>query len=177
MDNILINVRQLKEKMQQIITSYTASLKILPQLGAEFEGRYWASCVETYLEKVKVDYQKYQAQAQKAEMCGKAVTLMADTILKAAGMAPMPLPNPQLIGVWISQSGKIALTLAGDLPQPPGEVLVTYEEFLEIAQRLKNGLLQGTIVPISEDDVPGLVYMFAVTWKLFADLIQRCVQS
>ncbi len=165
MDNLLNEVHQLREKMQGILPAYTTSLKGLPQLGEEFEGRFWASCIETYLGKIKPEYQKYQAQAKKAELWGESVTLMADIFLKAGGMEPMPLPNSLRIGVSISPSGEIALTLADDPHKPRDAVLVTYEEFLAIAQRLKESLLKGTIVPTSEDEIPKLIYNLASSKK------------
>lgn len=161
LDNLLDEVRQLKERMKGILPSYTASLKGLSQLADEFECRFWASCVETYLEKIKADYQKYQAQAQKVDLMGKFMTRGMNTALKTGGMEPMPLPNSLRIGMCVYPSGKTALTLMDDSNQPPDAVLVTYEEFLAIAQRLKNELLEGTIVPTSEDEIPGLVYTLA----------------
>ncbi len=165
MDNLLNEVHQLREKMQGILPAYTTSLKGLLQLGEEFEGRFWASCIETYLGKIKANYQKYQAQAQKVDLMGKFMTMGMNIALKTGGKEPMPLPNSLQIGVSISPSGEIEPTLTDDPNKPPDAVLVTYEEFLAIAQRLKESLLKGTIVPTSEDEIPKLIYNLASSKK------------
>jgi len=165
LDNFLGEIRELKERVKAIFPSYTALLKETSQLPEGFEYRFWASCAEALLEKIKVDYQKYQAQAQKADLWGKSVTLMADIVLKAGGMEPMPLPNSLRIGVSIHPSGKIEPALMDDLNKLPDAILVTYEEFLAIAQRLKDKLLNGTIVPTSEDEIPELIHNLALSKK------------
>ena len=58
-------------------------------------------------------------------------------------------------------SGKIDPALIDDPNKPPDAILVTCEEFLAIAQRLKDRLLKGTIVPNSEDEIPELIYNLA----------------
>jgi hypothetical protein len=137
-------------------------VKEISRLSEEFECRFWASGVEALVQKVKADYQKYQARVQEAELWGKSVTLMADIVLKAGGMEPIPLPNSLRLGVSISQSGKIVPTLMDDPNRQPDVVIVTYEKFLAIAQRLKDELLKGTIVPTGEDEIPKLVYNLAL---------------
>ena len=41
-------------------------------------------------------------------------------------------------------------------------IIVTYEKFVAIAQRLKDELLKGTIVPTSEDEIPMLIHTLAL---------------
>jgi hypothetical protein len=165
LNDLLNEVCQLGEKMKAILPLYTTSLKELSRLPEEFECRFWASCVEALLEKVGADYQRYQAQAQKADLWGKSVTLMADIILKAGGMEPIPLPNSLRLGVSIYPSGKIEPALMDDPNKPPDAVLVTYEKFAAIAQRLKGDLLKGIIVPKSENEIPKLIYVELVKGK------------
>lgn len=165
LDNLLDEIRELKERMKGILPSYTALLKETSQLPEGFEYRFWASRVEALLEKVKADYQKYQAQAQKVDLWGKSVTLMVDIVLKAGGKEPMPLPNSLWTGVSIHPSGKIEPALMDDPNRLPDAILVTYEEFLAIAQRLKDKLLKGAIVPTSEDEIPKLIYGLAAEQK------------
>jgi hypothetical protein len=161
LDSFLGETHQLKERMKAILPSYTASLKQLSQLPNEFEHKFWVSCVEALLEKVKADYQKYQAQAQKADLWGKFMTLGVDIVLKAGGREPIPLPDSLRVGVSIYPSSKIEPALMGD-PNRQGAILVTYEEFTAIAQRLKDELLKGTTVPKSEDEIPGLIHTLAL---------------
>jgi len=161
LDNLPDEVRQLKERVKAILPSYTALLKEASQLPERFEYRFWASCVEALLEKVKADYQKYQAQAQKVDLMGKLMSMGMNIALKIGGMEPMPLPNSLRLGVSIYPSGKIEPALMDDPNKLPDAILVTYEEFVGIAQRLKDKLLNGTIVPTSEDEILELMYIEA----------------
>ena len=161
LDDLLNEVRQLKEKIKAILPSYTALLKEVPQLPEGFEYRFWASCVEALLEKIKADYQKYHAQAQKVDLMGKLMTMGMNIALKTGGMEPVPPPSSLRVGLSIHPSGKIEPTLMDD-PNRQGAILVTYEEFTAIAQRLKDELLKGTPVPRSEDEIPGLIHTLAL---------------
>jgi len=165
LDDLLDEVRQLRDRMKGILPSYTALLKEVSQLPEGFEYRFWASCVEALLEKVKVDYQKYQAQVQKADLWGKSVTLMADIVLKAGGMEPMPLLNSLRIGVSIHPSGKIEPALFDDTNRQPDAIFVTFDQFEVITQRLKSKLLKGTVMPANEGEIPKLVYSLAAEQK------------
>ena len=161
LNDLLSEVRQLKERIKAILPSYTALLREVSHLPQQFEGIFWASCVEALLEKVRADYQAYQARAQKADLWGKFMTVGVDIILKAGGMEPVPLLNSLRLGVSISPSGKIVPTLMDDPNRQPDAVIVTYEEFVAVAQRLKDELLKGTRVPSSEDEIPRLIHSFA----------------
>jgi hypothetical protein len=158
LDDLLDEIRELEERMKGILPSYIASLRELSQLPDELERRFWASCVEALVGKVKADYQRYQAQAQKAELWGKSVTLVADIILKAGGMEPIPLPDSLRVGISMHPSGKIEPVLMGDMNKPPDTIIVTYEEFTAIGQRFQDRLLKGAIMPASEDEIPKLMY-------------------
>jgi len=159
--DLLNEGRQLKERIKAILPSYAASLKEMSRLPEEFEHRFWASCVEALLERVKADYQKYQARAQEANLLGNFMTMGMDIVFKAGGMEPIPLPDSLRVGVSIYPSGKIEPTLM-DEPNRQGAILVTYEEFTTIAQRLKDELLKGTTVPTSEDEIPRLIHTLAL---------------
>jgi hypothetical protein len=151
--------------MEQVLPSYLAGLERLSQLPEEFSHRFWASCLEALLAKVKSDYQKWQAQAQKADLLGKFMTLGVDVILKAGGMEPIAPPPSTRIGISISPSGKIEPALFDDPNRQPKVILITFEEFEAIAQRLKGEILKGAIVPTSEDEIPKLVYHFSSSKK------------
>jgi hypothetical protein len=144
--------------MEQIIPSYTGLLKDAAQLPDEFERQFWVSCVEALLEKLKSDYQKYQAMAQRADLLGKTITLMADVVLKAGGKEPIPLPDSLRIGISIYPSGRIEPALIDDPNKLLDAIVVTYDEFIAIVQRLKDKLLKGTIVPTSEVEIPKLLH-------------------
>jgi len=165
LNNFLGEVRELKERMEKVFPSYLASLEKTSQLPVEFERRWWASRFEALLEKVRADYQKYQAQAQKADFLGKFMTLGIDAVLKAGGMEPIPPPASLQVGISISLLGKIEPALVDNLNRQPDAIVITFEEFEAIALRLKGELLKGTIVPRSEDEIPKLVYGLATEKK------------
>lgn len=158
LDNLLGETRELKERIKEVLPSYTASLKELSSLPDEFERRFWASRVEALLQTVKADYENFRAKAQKADFLGKFVTLGIDIALKAGGMEPIAPPPPTQLGISVSPSGKIALDWVDNPYREPEAIFVTYEEFMAIAQRLEDKLLRGTIVPSSEDEIPRLIY-------------------
>jgi len=165
LDSLLGEIRQLKDRMGQVFPSYIALLKELSSLPEEFERRFWASRVEALLEKVKADYQKYQAQAQKADLLSKFMTLGIDIALKAGGMQPVALPPSPRIGISISPLSKIEPALLDDPYKPPNVILLTFEEFEAIAQRLKVELLKGTIVLADEGEIPRLIRGLALKKK------------
>lgn len=157
LDSLLDEIHELKERMARIFPSYTASLKELSQLPEEFERRFWASRVEALLQTIKADYQNLQAKGQKADLLSKFMTLGIDIALKAGGMQPVALPPSPHIGISISPSGKIEPALLDDPYKPPNVILLTFEEFEAITQRLKVELSKGTIVPTGEGEIPGLI--------------------
>ena len=159
--DILCVVGQLKERIKAILPSYTASLKELSQLPDEFERRFWASRVEALLQMVKADYENFRAKAQEVDFLAKFMTVGIDIVLKAGGMQPIAPPPPPQLGVTISSSGNIEPDWLDNPNREPGAIFVIYEEFMAIAQKLKDELLRGTIVPTSEDEIPTLVYNLA----------------
>jgi hypothetical protein len=158
-------VRELKGRMEQVLPSYLTGLERLSQLPEEFSHRFWASCLEALLAKVKSDYQKWQAQAQKADLLGKFMTLGVDVVLKAGGMEPIAPPSLPQLGVSISSSGKIEPDWMDNPHREPKAIFVTYDELMAIAQRVKDELLKGTVVPTSDEEIPKLVYHFASSKK------------
>jgi len=73
-------------------------------------------------------------------------------------------PSPR-IGISISPLGKIEPALLDDPYKPPNVILLTFEEFEAIAQRLKVELLKGTIVPADEGEIPRLIRGLALKKK------------
>ncbi len=89
------------------------------------------------------------------------MTLGVDIVLKAGGMGPTALPASLQVGISISQTGRIEPALIDDLNRQPDVILITFEKFEAIVQRLKGELLKGAIAPTSEDEIPKLVYDLA----------------
>lgn len=165
LDSLLGDIRELKERMGQVSPSYTILLKGLTQLPDEFECRFWASRLEALLQMVEADYDNFQAKAQRVDLVGKFMKIPLDMMLKARGMEPLPLPESLPLGISISPSGTIVPDWMDNPNREPGAIFVTYEEFVAIAQRLKDKLIKGPIVPSSEDEIPKIIYHFTSSKK------------
>lgn len=161
LDNLLVETRELKKRIRQVLPSYIASLKELASLPEEFERRFWVSHVEVLLQTVRAEYQGFEVRTRKVEFLGKFMTLGIDAALKAGGMQPISPPPPPQLGVFVSQSGKIEPDWMDNPYREPGAIFVTYEEFVAIARRLKDELPKGTIVPTGEEEIAGLLYGLA----------------
>jgi hypothetical protein len=141
--------------MRQILPSYITLLREVGSLPEEFERRFCASRVEALLQTVRTDYESFQAKARKVDFLGKFMTVGMDMVLKAGRMEPVAPPPSLQLGVSISSSGKIEPDWIGNPHREPEVIFVTYEEFMAIARKLKERLLKGTIVPASEEEIPG----------------------
>jgi len=162
LDSFLNETRELKERMKQTLPSYIASLKELSSLPQEFERRFWASRLKALVETVKTDYENLRAQAQKVDFVGKFMTLGIDVVLKAGGVQPIAPPSSLQLGVTISSSGKIGPDWLDNPDREPGAVFFAYEQFMTIIQELEQKLQKGVIEPTSEEEIPRLVYSFAL---------------
>jgi hypothetical protein len=143
LNNLLGEVGDLKQKMEQTLPSHTSLLIDIARLPDEFERRFWVSSAEALLKRVKADYDRYQINAQKAELLGKTFTLMADVVLKMRGMQMIPLPEPIQLGISISPSGKIEIDWLDNPDRGHEEIFIRYKEFVAITQMLKDRLLKG----------------------------------
>jgi len=162
LDSLLNEVRDLKERMEQILPSYTGLLKDAAQLPDEFERQFWVSRVEAFLHEVKDQYENLRAKAQQVDLWGKFMTLGIDIALRVRGMEPVPPAEPLRLGISISRSGKTEPDGIGNPNRETEAILVTYEEFAAIAQRLQDKLLKGTTVPTSEAEIPMLIHTLAL---------------
>jgi hypothetical protein len=70
----------------------------------------------------------------------------------------VPPPERSRLGISLSSRGKIGPDWIDNPNREPEAIFVTYEEFMAIAQRLEDKLLKGTIAPLSEDEIPRLIY-------------------
>lgn len=162
LDSLLIEVRQLKERIKVIFPSYTASLKEVSQIPEEFERRFWASCLDALAQKITDEYHEYEAQARMVDRASKLITLGMNFARWTGGIEPMPPPDSFRVAVSIYPSGKIEPALLDDPNKQPDSVITTFEKFMTIAQRLKEDLLKGTITLTSEAEIPELIYKLAV---------------
>lgn len=165
LNNLLRQLRELRETLPELRMPYTTALERVAQMPVEFERRWWSSRVDMLVQKLKVDYQKHQAQAGKVDLLTQFMTVAVDSVLKAGGMEPVPLPDSLRVGISISVLGKIEPALLDDSSPREGGVLVKFEEFEAIAQRLKEEILKGKIMPESEEEIPKLIHDYALRQK------------
>lgn len=162
LNSLLGEIRELKERMRQTFPSYTASLKELSSLPEEFERRFWAFRVEALLQVVKVEYESFQAKAQKVGSLGKYMTLGVDTVLKAGGMEPVALPGPLQLGITISPSRKIEPAILDEDFRQQDTTIVSMEGFEAIARRVQEQIIKGEVLPETDEEILRLVYQSAL---------------
>lgn len=165
LDNYLTKLRELKERLDKLIPPNKAALERLSHMPVEFDRRWWSSRVDVLIEKVKVDYQKYQAKAQEGDFYAKFMTVMLDVALEAGKMEPVPPPDSPRVGISISPSGKIEPDFIDDLQSPQGTVLVSLEDFEAIGRKIKGRISEGTITPKNEVEIPKLIHNYALSQK------------
>lgn len=158
LDNLLNQLRELRETLPELRLPYTTALERVAQMPVEFERRWWSSRVDMLVHKLKVDYQKYQAQAGQVDLLAQFMTVAADIALKAGGMEPVPPPDSLQVGISVSVLGKIEPALLDDSWPREGFVLLKFEEFEAIAQGLKEEILKGTVMPKNEEEIPKLLF-------------------
>jgi len=162
-------VRELKDRMEHLLPSYLAGLERLCQLPEEFNRRFWVSCLEALLAKVKTNYQKYQTQAQSADFMAKFATLTMDIALKAGGMEPVVPPESPRVGISLSPTGTIEPDLLNYPQRRPDAILLTLERFETVAQRLGGEIMKGTVVPENEGEIGKLIYDLALNPQILPE--------
>lgn len=158
MDKLLSEVRELRERMEELFPPYIASLQRLSQMPVEFHRRYWAAKIDSLVDKVKVEYDRYQAEIDRANLFGRLMTPLRDAALRAGRMEPIPPPTPMEGCISISGSGKIELTLRDAPLSQTDAVLLTFEEFRGVALKLRQMVMEGTVAPKGEDEIPRLIH-------------------
>jgi hypothetical protein len=157
LENLLIESQKLRENLENFFPSYVAALNRLSQVPTEFERRYWVSRLDLFLEKVSSDYKKYQAEVNKANFMGQFMGRAMDVMMQAGRLGPIsPLsPLEGCLAIW--PSGKIEPTYKGATSKQSEAVLVRFEEFEKLTQKLKDGILKGMVTLKSEDEIPNLI--------------------
>lgn len=161
LDNLLSEVHELRERMEDLFPPYISSLRRLSQVPMEFDRRSWASCIDSLILKVKGDYEKYQVARNKVDLVSKFMTAAADIALIAARKEPVPFPTAPEISISISPEGKIEPVVDDGTAPPVGVILLTFEEFQEVALKLRQMVMEGAVVPKGEDEIPRLIYTLA----------------
>ena len=157
LENLLIESQKLRENLENVFPSYVAALNRLSQVPLEFERRYLVSRVDLFLEKVRSDYEKYQAEVNKANFMGQFMGRAMDTMMRAGRLGSISLPSPieGCLAIW--PSGKIEPTYRGATSAQLEAVLVRFDDFEKLALKLKDEMLKGMITPKSEDEIPNLI--------------------
>lgn len=158
MNNLLSELRDLKEKMQQLMPQYKTALERVAQMPTKFERRWWLWCVETLLQRTKIDYRKYQDRTRQVEYNGDYFMPVMAAFLGVSGRGPTPPPR---FGISISVSGKIEPARLDRLTSEKGDVFLALEEFEAICQRLKEEIIKGAVMPAGEEEIPKLLLTLA----------------
>lgn len=162
LDNLLREVHALRESIEALFPAYIASLQRLSRVPGEFERRYWAAKIDPLVDRVKGEHDKYQAEVDQANLLGRLMTPLRDAMLRMGRMEPVPPPAPLESCVSISSSGKIELTLRDTPLSRADVVLLTFEEFREVALRLRQMVMEGTVAPKEEDEILKLIYTLSL---------------
>jgi len=157
LDKLPGEVRNLRERMETLFPQYIASLQRLSQMPVESEGRHWASEIDSLVDRMKTKHDRYQAEVDRANLLGRLTTPLRDAFLRMGGMQPVPPAAPLENCISISSSGKMEPTLRDAIPSQPDRVLVTFEEFLTLALKLRQMVIKGDIKMRSEEEIPILL--------------------
>ena len=157
LEDLLAELLKLRGKLEEILPSHTAALNRLPRIPVEFDRRYWVSRVDLLLGKIKGEYERYQAEVNRANLVGRFMTVAIDAAMKMGGLGPMPAQPPMEACIAISSSGEVKLSLRDAHAGPSGAVLLTFQEFEKLALRLKDNILKGLATPNSDDEIPKMI--------------------
>jgi hypothetical protein len=152
----------LREEVDSLVAGYVALLQKLSQVPEEFEHRFWVPHIEAMLEKARIDYRNYESQALKANLLGKITETMVNLVAQATGQRPMAHVTPLQTCISVSPSGKIEPALFGDQGGKQGNILLSMDGFERIAQKLKEEIMSGKVIPESKHEIPKLMYDLAL---------------
>ena len=162
LDDLLDEVRQLKERIKAILPSYTALLKEISQLPEEFERRYRASWIDELFQKTRKRYEKFLISCGMISLMGTALSNAVAMAMRqpVVGLNQVSTPIPLYIAIW--PSGEINPVLKDDLSRQVEVAAVNFQEFEQICLGLKDDVLKGKLVPEAESDIPRLIYKLAL---------------
>ena len=158
LNNLLDELRELKQRMKQLLPQYTTALERVAQMPTEFERRWWLWYVETLLQRTKSDYRKYQDRTRQVEYSGDYFMPVMAAFFGVSGRGPTPPPR---FGISISVSGKIEPARLDRPTSEKGDVFLALEEFEAICQRLKEEIIKGAVMPAGENEIPKLLLTLA----------------
>jgi len=157
LENLLIESQKLRGNLENVFPSYVAVLNRLSQVPAEFERRYWVSRLDLFLEKVRVDYKKYQTEVNKANLMGQVMGRAMDVMMQAGRLGPISPPSPLAGCLAIWPYGKIEPTYRGATSEQSEAVLVRFDEFQGAVMKLRDMILKGEVAVSAESEIPGLI--------------------
>lgn len=155
-------MREVRVKMEGLLPGYVTALRRVCQIPQEFERRFWVSRVEALVLKVKTDYKKYTSQAMMANLFGKGFEAMANLTLQAIRQPPVAPITPLQTCISIHPSGRIEPALFDSSSAQQDVILLRLEKFEEISRRLEDEIMEGKVVPQSEEEIPELIHRLAL---------------
>jgi hypothetical protein len=158
LEGIAREVTLLSEKNKGVLSIYVTSLKRISEMPAEFERRCRASWIEVLLEKTRQSYQDILARCKMVGFVGDMLTSTVAMMMRQPVVMSGRDSASSLLCLGIWPSSEVKPVLRDDSLKQSGIVMVTFEEFEQVAVRLKNDVLNGKLRPEREDEIPQLIY-------------------
>lgn len=155
-------MRELRVKVESLLPNYLTALRRVCQIPQEFERRFWVSRVEALVRKVKTDYENYTSQALMANLFGKWSEAMVNLTLQAIRQAPVAPITPLQTCISIHPSGRIEPALFDSSSAQQDVILLRLDKFEAISRRLEDEIMEGRVVPQSEEEIPKLIHRLAL---------------
>lgn len=157
LEDIARELTLLSQNVESVLASYVVSLRRVSEMPVQFERRCCASWIEVLLEKTRQSYEEMLTRCRMVGFVGDMLTGAMATILRQPmAMSGLEATSLLCLGIW--PSGEIKPVLRDDSLKQSGIVTVRFEEFEQLATRLKNDVLNGKLRPEGEGEIPRLIY-------------------
>ena len=151
----------LRDRLQKILTPLSGAIKELSARPQEFDRRVWLSWVDSLMDRVWADYQRWQDARQRVQFLCQFTTMAVGLALKAAGQQPgAPVSSPPVVIVLLPD-GQVHACASGDFASRPDVVELTWERFTSLARQVKEGIQRGQSRLEKETQVGALIRRLA----------------
>lgn len=159
---LLEGLPDLRNRLERILPAFIGVVKELSTRPQEFDRRVWLSWVDSLVDMVWADYQRWQGARQRVQFLCQFTTLAVGLALKAAGQQPVaPGPSP-LVVIAIFSDGQVRACLSGDFASRADVVELTWEKFASLASQVKEGIRRGQFRLEKETQVGPLIRQLAL---------------
>ena len=133
---------ELRTELEMLIPLYTAALTGLSGKIEEFDNRGCASWIDGLVERVRLEYQRWEAAGQRADIVTMLFTAAANLALMAGRYQPLPQTATPVVAVAILPGREIRPALPSEFAGRKDVPLLTWKEFEAAAGKLKSLDLQ-----------------------------------